>query len=808
MDRGIRAKHVASFLEYGKPLSGNEIMENLESVENQPSRTILDCYLKIVDGEYLIVRVDGDPDPSECFDLCYIDDVHGYSWSNKANEYPLLLVFRFLASKITDGETPNEVHIFSLESKSQLQWVVDFIDEAVGNAKQMNKQSKPRHQPTRKMSRKSDAIDRPEKIKRHPKESSSSGTKGKLEEMNQLLDDIEAFETALHGAVSYQVTGATKVDRSLWRDSLTPPSYEAAVAHVERIRKCVNFTADLTDYIVDPGPGELLNRLFESLNWVQKLCDGNRVLHYDPNLVRSVKRPAFTERAIRTLSECLQPDNKSFWHSLGDAWTTAGMKSDAFSTDYLNSTRAATADRAGFKPEMTIKDYGYYSTTCSTLSSTQEKKDESIDMEGFINGVRARGGTLVIAKQKTVSEAARELSINVGDVLEVLDDNGEWCCLRTPTGQTGHVPRKCIEVLEDHVSENKTRSISRTRSKSPPEKKQSTNRRSSSGPRKFKRAPRDSEVEAEEDVSEEYYSDEGVHRQSTSSRTTKHRSCMSCCDGGTHPCHHHHHHSVSPSHQEQLPVTPAQQYQPMNVQPLQQRQTGQPIIHHGTNGQPSVIVVPTSSNQPAQPRPPPVHYLVTQPPPPPQAPPQPVIVPMPFPMQQPVMQQPMMQQPMMQQPMMQQPMMQQPMMQPPLMPGMGPYGMYGTMRRGTPNPMDPYYDGYMDYEGLPRRRRSSASPKRRSRQKHKDGDRRRKKSERSSSNSSSTSSSSSSRSSSSSKEKKHSKSKKGTIPQAPPPPPPPPKEDTYDISNQTVRKQRLLTQMPGPGSAAYGDHEP
>lgn len=135
MDEEVSALHIASFLEHDEELNTKEIMYNLETVVSRPDRTLLDCYLQIVDGEYLTVRVEGERDPSECFDLCYIDDVHGYSWTRKGAEYPHLFVFRFLARTVTDGEAPNEVHIFSLSDKRILHWVIDVVNEAADNAK-------------------------------------------------------------------------------------------------------------------------------------------------------------------------------------------------------------------------------------------------------------------------------------------------------------------------------------------------------------------------------------------------------------------------------------------------------------------------------------------------------------------------------------------------------------------------------------------------------------------------------------------------------------------------------------------------
>ncbi|VDK30068.1 unnamed protein product [Dibothriocephalus latus] len=306
MGETIRAQHVASFLEHEGPMTNNDIMQNLRTVTRLPDANFLDCRLEIVEDEYLTIWIDSEADPSECFDLRCIDEVQGLS--TKKNDQHLL-VFRFRASELTNGECPDEVHIFELGTEANLKWATDTIGIAAENA---------------------------------------SDT-GLLEELNRLLAEIESFEANLHDALTFQIPGSGKIDRSLWRDSLSPPSYETAVRNIQNIRTCINYTAELGDLITDPGPGELLNRLFESLWWIQKICDSNRVVQYNPNMIRSVSKPPFTDRSLSLLMRYLEPQNKAYWSSLGDAWTQPG---------------------------------------------------------------------LVVAKQKNVSEAARELSVNVGDILE------------------------------------------------------------------------------------------------------------------------------------------------------------------------------------------------------------------------------------------------------------------------------------------------------------------------------------------------------------------------------------------------------
>ncbi|KAM7535520.1 hypothetical protein Aperf_G00000092479 [Anoplocephala perfoliata] len=162
MSNKVRAQHVASFLEQNVELSPDDILYNLETLAKQKNTVLMDCFFQIVDGEYLAVQVNGERDPSECFDLCYVDDIWGCSDADEG--HPELFVFRFRARDITDGESPNEVHVFSMKNERSLKWIVDILSEAVDKAKYTNNQRlKPQYQPTREVDRRRDANRRPER---------------------------------------------------------------------------------------------------------------------------------------------------------------------------------------------------------------------------------------------------------------------------------------------------------------------------------------------------------------------------------------------------------------------------------------------------------------------------------------------------------------------------------------------------------------------------------------------------------------------------------------------------------------------
>jgi len=76
------------------------------------------------------------------------------------------------------------------------------------------------------------------------------------------------------------------------------------------------------------------------------------------------------------------------------------------------------------------------------------------ELSGFFDSVNERMKNLVIAKKSYKSRNSKELSVQPGDLFEVLDDDGTWWCLRAPSGKTGHVPQNHLELIPNPLTEN------------------------------------------------------------------------------------------------------------------------------------------------------------------------------------------------------------------------------------------------------------------------------------------------------------------------------------------------------------------
>lgn len=132
MSKEFSAQYMTTFLEHDLELSCDLVARKFGENASLHERKFLDSNIRIVDGKYLEVNRPGN---TECLDLCNIDHIFGYKWARKRTEFPQLLVFRFLARLITEGAAPNEVHVFGLDTLSQMEAALHLLSEAVENAK-------------------------------------------------------------------------------------------------------------------------------------------------------------------------------------------------------------------------------------------------------------------------------------------------------------------------------------------------------------------------------------------------------------------------------------------------------------------------------------------------------------------------------------------------------------------------------------------------------------------------------------------------------------------------------------------------
>ncbi|KAL7060548.1 hypothetical protein AAHC03_09935 [Spirometra sp. Aus1] len=311
--------------------------------------------------------------------------------------------------------------------------------------------------------------------------------------LNILVDEIQQFERQLRTAI------ASKDTRH--RANAQPPSTSAVVNHVKNIRKGINLMAELHNHLPDPKIVSLGNCFLESMAWLERIAAGQQFPHIHDRLVKSVWLPTFTDQSVQFLQNYLDEKNKIFLKSLGPAWNEEGFQAETTSLDprqlsafsYKCSDSSSDEDEPEVPEKPSVKRVDTISLSAIEANDTQSsctnrttprnsrRGPESLVSrvsgqgaavtavpprigangafqktfvnQNFLNAVRHRRKTAAVVIRKFVGQSATELTVDVGDLVEVLDLDETWCCVRTVNATTGHVPAESIRVLTNNLEQ-------------------------------------------------------------------------------------------------------------------------------------------------------------------------------------------------------------------------------------------------------------------------------------------------------------------------------------------------------------------
>ncbi|BHF73549.1 hypothetical protein SprV_0401663000 [Sparganum proliferum] len=311
--------------------------------------------------------------------------------------------------------------------------------------------------------------------------------------LNILVDEIQQFERQLRAAI------ASKDSRH--RANAQPPSTSAVVNHVKNIRKGINLMAELHNHLPDPKIVSLGNCFLESMASLERIAAGKQFPHIHDRLIKSVWLPTFTDQSVQFLKNYLDEKNKAFLKSLGPAWNEEGFQAETTSLDprqlsafsYKGSDSSSDEDEPEVPKKPSVKRIDTISLSAIEANDTQSsctnpttprntrRGPESLVSrvsgqgaavtavpprigangafqktfvnQNFLNAVRHRRKTAAVVIRKFVGQSATELTVDVGDLVEVLDLDETWCCVRTVNATTGHVPAESIRVLTNNIEQ-------------------------------------------------------------------------------------------------------------------------------------------------------------------------------------------------------------------------------------------------------------------------------------------------------------------------------------------------------------------
>lgn len=274
--------------------------------------------------------------------------------------------------------------------------------------------------------------------------------------LNHCFDDIESFmaklqQTAEAATVLNQRKKKKKKSKkqSVEEDLLTakakPPPEEEFIDIFQKFKYSFSLLAHLKSTISNPSSEELVHHVFKPLDMMVKTTGG-------PALGASVSSPALTTSAVSLLQDTLYEEEKQLWTSLGPNWTQPRSQLREPVAPYT------PVFLDGWKPEASRPDGQVWEDPVESqhkheaLRVKQEPR-QSHKLQPLINDesdstkLPPQSDRLYCCSYDFIARNSSELSIQKGEVLEVLESSKRWWKCRNRFNQIGFVPHNMLEPM-------------------------------------------------------------------------------------------------------------------------------------------------------------------------------------------------------------------------------------------------------------------------------------------------------------------------------------------------------------------------
>lgn len=327
--------------------------------------------------------------------------------------------------------------------------------------------------------------------------------------LNHCFDDIERFVTRLQNSIEVikELEKRQKHRKSHKKQSgdgmlnlrAQMPPTEHYVDIFQKFKHSFNLLAKLKAHIHDPNAPELVHFLFTPLSLI---FNTTKEQPYR-GLTKTVWNPLLTKDAKDLLLNCLTSKEQDLWLILGDAWSVtvedARLKpqlyahlenqvyTPVFSDGWMPSltdtrenrnelskiafaTAAQVQAQSRGKQSVPLQKQRNYSNTQpidDQSSNTKYQYDSSAQSSARPSNIRNydvmkkwavdlcyRGAKVFEVTHDRQANNEKELTIRVGELLEVLDDKRNWWRLRNFQGQVGHAPVTILRQFEFNQSNN------------------------------------------------------------------------------------------------------------------------------------------------------------------------------------------------------------------------------------------------------------------------------------------------------------------------------------------------------------------
>ncbi|XP_054659860.1 epidermal growth factor receptor kinase substrate 8-like protein 3 isoform X2 [Grus americana] len=237
-----------------------------------------------------------------------------------------------------------------------------------------------------------------------------------VEVLNHVLNDLDLFVVQLKTALG--LASNTKQKKKKKKNKGALPSTDDFVDFFQKVKYALNLMGRTHRHVQEPDPAELLRLIFTALSFVLDHCP-------NASLAPAVEVPLLVPEVVELLEQTLHQDDYSTWKSLGIAW---------------NSTRAEYPNGELVPRYIPVFSDGWLPPPVEQSPATGQR-----DNGGQEPPRPAQG--LARSLYEFQGRNPQELSVRMGDTLQILDQRKKWWLVQDGQGKKGYIPSNILEPL-------------------------------------------------------------------------------------------------------------------------------------------------------------------------------------------------------------------------------------------------------------------------------------------------------------------------------------------------------------------------
>ncbi|CAH8458443.1 unnamed protein product [Schistosoma mattheei] len=487
----FKAHHIASFIEGEEKLTASSVVHHISLLHRGGRIDETPCKVRL-DKKGILIELNSSEEVVEFFEWSSISDQAAIFKRSEDFQYGYLILFRCSQYNADLELKDSEVHVFSCETKDDAKLLVDSIYNQKNSALGLNSNGDASRSLEVNLNR-----------GRSEEKIDSTGYDGgrNFYMLNQCIDDIECFENRLEKAIKRKSSYNRNSSAEGVSNNVSFPSKQDAQEIIRKVKYAFNLNEQIQPHIPEEISKKIFIRLFNTVQWLDKVCRHNIVPDYDQHMVREIVEPLLEEATLATIAKRLQ--NKiEFWKGLGPAWNTPPERwsehlarySPQFASKSVNKRQTWHAEANIVTPsvgDVEIKVTQTISPRHSPIPSERARTPSPVRQIGTETVPMDNVNTAVLnltnvtvekspeQRVKSVDQRSshpqrrwdseekwcvvnvlhvgakpQELTVQPGDVLQILNSSkGDWWLLQNDAGESGEVPAwklKAYNYRPDH----------------------------------------------------------------------------------------------------------------------------------------------------------------------------------------------------------------------------------------------------------------------------------------------------------------------------------------------------------------------